>query len=118
MFPRRSRQKVHCELSAPVFSIQHIRGMMMADSGFDPERIASLVERVRNMQATEHHPAMAEFWAEIAAAFDCLTTEMARRDENERQNCLNWGPCTRMNRAALESAAIAQATTQKGSDNA
>jgi hypothetical protein len=75
-------------------------------TGFDPSRIAALNERVRNMQVTEHHPKMAEFWGEIAAGFESLLAEMERRDENERQNCLNWGPCTRMNRAALHQTEI------------
>jgi hypothetical protein len=65
-------------------------------SRFDPARVAALVDRVKNARMVEDHPAMAEFWDDILEAFDALTTEMARRDENERRNCLNWGPCSRM----------------------
>ena len=31
---------------------------------------------------------------EAASKLDWAAKELARRDANERRNCLNWGPCS------------------------
>jgi hypothetical protein len=32
--------------------------------------------------------------AALRAEIEALRAEMLRREENERQNCINWGPCS------------------------